>query len=95
MMTQEQLDGAIEILGDLFWNMADMINTRILMLTPDYTHPPGNCFYKFFPTTLELVVYVPVVPGFNYALNLVEFDGRAVVTACKDTLPSYFRSALT
>ena len=91
-LNQAQLDGAIEVLGDLFWSMADMINTRVLMLTPDYTHPPGNCFYKFFPETLELVVYVPIIPEFNYAAPIVPFDGRAVVTACRDTLPSYFRS---
>lgn len=91
LLTQEQLDGAIEMLGDIFWTMSDMINTRVLMLSPEYTHRPSDCFYKFFPATFELVVYVPVMQGFNYAINLAPFDGRAVITACQDTLPSYFR----
>lgn len=85
------LNIAIDNLGEIFWSMNDFITSRVLKLTPDYTHRPSDCLYKFFPMSRELVVYTPVIQNFTYPLHLVPLDGRAVITACVDTLPTHLR----
>lgn len=93
-LSQQQLTQACDMLGEIFWDMAGRITTNILQMSPTYTVRPHECFYKFFPATRELVVYTPVLEGIAYQQNLVAMDGRAVINACIDTLPSYVRNAM-
>lgn len=86
-----ELATAIEVYGEIFWSMADLITNKVLRLTVDYVHKPSECFYKFFPATRELVVYTPIIADFTYGMTLTAFDGRAVITACADTLPPHLR----
>lgn len=86
-----ELTNAIDLLGEIFWTLTDNITNRMLAVTPTYAHRPSDCFYKFFPATLELVVYTPVLDGVVYPLELMPLDGRAVIAACSDTLPSWLR----
>lgn len=89
-----ELNTAIDNYGDVFWMMADTISNAALKLTPLYTHKPSDCFYKFFPDTLELIVYTPVINGFDYSLTIMRMDGRAVMTVCKDFLPPHLRNLM-
>jgi hypothetical protein len=84
--------GAIEAMGEIFWTMADTISNRVLMVNPEYSHRPSDCFYKFFQHTRELVVYTPVLTGQPYNVVRVPLDGLAVITVCKETLPSWLRN---
>lgn len=84
-----ELDNAIDAYGELFWSLADVITLNALAVTPQYNHRPNECFYKFFPDSRELVVYVPVLDNFTYTTPMVALDGRAVITTCSDTLPSW------
>jgi hypothetical protein len=86
------LSHAIEVLGEIFWALADTITQRIMKVNDFYSHRPLECFYKFFPLTRELVVYTPVMPGITYPLSLMALDGRAVMATCYDTLPSFLRT---
>lgn len=83
------LDNAIDLMGDIFWSMADTITNNALAVNNQYTHRPTDCFYNFFPDLRVLVVYVPVMDGVVYNLNLLQLDGRAVIETCKKTLPSW------
>jgi hypothetical protein len=82
---------AIDMLGDVFWSLEALISMRVLQLTPEYTYKPSECLYKFFPDTLELVVYTPVLAGFIYPPQFVALSGIAVMTTCRDFLPSFLR----
>lgn len=86
-----ELANAIEMLGEIFWSIADTISHRVLMVTQEYSHRPNECFYKFFPLTRELVVYTPVLEGLPLNPAFIALDGRAVMAACADTLPSWLR----
>ncbi len=81
----------LDELGAIFWAMADTISHRVLAVTPTYAHRPHECFYKFFPETMELVVYVPVLAGVQYPPGFAALDGRAVIASCADTLPSFLK----
>lgn len=85
-----ELDNSIEALGEIFWTVADIITNKVLRATSFYTFRPNECFYKFFPHTRELIIYTPVFveiprPG------LAALDGRAVMQACSETLPSHLK----
>lgn len=82
---------AMNNLGGVFWSVADKITNQLLTVRADYQHRPEVCFYKFFPDTCLLVVYVPVIPGVMGEHNLMQLAGPAVVTVCAETLPSYYR----
>ncbi|BAW19273.1 hypothetical protein [Ralstonia phage RP31] len=83
-----------DLMGEIFWAMNDTITTTLLQVTPDYTHKPSECLYKFFPATRELVVYTPVLQGLVSPVVLAPLDGRAVITACHDFLPSWLKAAV-
>lgn len=90
--TPLELQHAIDVVGEIFWSLAETITHRALMVTPMYTHRPNECMYKFYPETRELVVYTPVLADVNYP-GLVALDGRAVITGCVGFLPSWLASA--
>lgn len=89
-MSPQELSAAIDTMGDIFWTLADTITNRVLPVTPTYSHKPNECFYKYFPMSKELVIYTPVMEGVLYPPGLAALDGRAVIAACHETLPSYF-----
>jgi hypothetical protein len=91
-MSPQELTQAIDTLGEVFWTMADNITHRVLPVTESYSHRPSECFYKYFPMSKDLVVYTPVMQGVFYPPGIMPIDGRAVITACVDTLPSHLRS---
>lgn len=88
------LANAIDVLGDIFWAMADTITHRALQVNQDYTHRPNECFYKFFPATRELVIYTPVLPGQAFNSLRLPLEGLAVFMTCRDTLPSWLRNSV-
>lgn len=90
------LVNAIDLLGDIFWALADTITHKALQVNAEYTHRPNSCFYKFFPTTRELVIYTPVLSlsGYGYSSQSAPLDGIAVITVCNETLPSWFRNVM-
>ena len=90
----QELTNAIDLLGDLFWSLADTITHRALQVTPEYSHRPNECFYKFFPMTRELVIYTPVLPGQAFNSLRVPLEGLAVIMTCRDTLPSWLRESI-
>lgn len=87
------LDMAIEMLGEIFWAMADGISNSVLLVNAGYSHKPNECFYKFYPETLQLVIYTPVLEGLILFNAPVPLDGRAVILACQDTLPSWLQKS--
>lgn len=91
-MSAQELSGAIDTLGEVFWTMADTISHRVLPVTDTYSHRPNECFYKYFPMSKELIVYTPVMDGVFYPPGLVALDGRAVMAACVDTLPAHLKA---
>jgi hypothetical protein len=95
-LNQQELAGAIEALGEIFWSLADMITHRALMVqlpgNQAYNHRPNECLYKFYPETRDLVIYTPVLQGVTYP-GFVPLDGRAVITGCLGYLPSWLASA--
>jgi hypothetical protein len=86
------LSTAIEVLGEIFWSLADFITKRVMYVNENYEHRPLECFYRFFPMTRELVIYTPVLSGIDYP-PLLALDGRAVMTTCNDTLPSFLKNS--
>lgn len=88
------LSVAIDMLGDIFWSIADTITHRALQVTPEYSHRPNECFYKFFPMSRELVIYTPVLPGQAFNSLRVPLEGLAVIMTCRDTLPSWLRESI-
>ena len=94
MLAEPDLSQAIELLGDIFWSLADTITHRALQVTPEYSHRPNECFYKFFPMTRELVIYTPVLPGQAFNSLRVPLEGLAVIMTCRDTLPSWLRESI-
>lgn len=90
-MSPQELSAAIDTLGEVFWTLTDNIAHRMLAVNTDYAHRPNECFYKFYPMSKELVVYTPVLEGVVYQPNLAKLDGRAVMTVCADTLPSWMK----
>lgn len=84
-----ELSSAIEVMGEIFWTLADFITQKVMMVNENYQHRPNECFYKFYPMTRELVVYTPVLQDFLYHPSLVSLDGRAVIATCFDTIPSF------
>ena len=94
-LVAQQLFNAIDSLGEIFWAVCDTITNTAMRVTPEYTHKPTDCFYKFFPETRTLVVYVPVLENFTYYTHQVPMDGRAVFAICADTLPSWLRAPVT
>lgn len=90
VLPNTELHGAIDVIGDIFWDVVDRLNTA-LAVSPAYNHRPSDCFYKFFPLTYELVIYTPVLAGVSYNPQLIAMDGRAVMVACMETLPSWLK----
>lgn len=93
-LDQETLTQCADLMGEIFWTLADTITTNVLQVNPTYSHRPHECFYKFFPQTRELVVYTPVLPGMNNPF-LAQLDGRAVFMTCIGFLPSWLNNAVT
>lgn len=89
-LTPQELSAAVDTMGEIFWTLADTISHRVLPVNETYSHKPNECFYKYFPMSKELVVYTPVLEGVLYPPGLLPLDGRAVIAACAETLPSYF-----
>jgi hypothetical protein len=87
----QTLMGATDLLGEIFWKLVDFITHMALAVTPDYTHKPHECFYRFYPQSRMVVVYTPVLPGLLYPLQFAQLDGRAVIATCADTLPSWLK----
>lgn len=83
---------AFEALGDVFWHIADTITERVLKLTPYYTYKPSECFYKFFPDTRALVVYLPVLDSVVCNPLVRPLNGHAVVLTCSEFLPSWAKA---
>lgn len=86
-----ELQEAFINMGEVFWNLADMITRRVMWLNDSYQHPPNNCFYKFFPESCTLVTYVPIILGVTSPL-VVSIPGSAVVIACASTLPTMYKA---
>lgn len=82
------LDNAFETLGEVFWAMADKISHYALHVSPEFQLRPSDCFYKYFPLENKVVLYIPAG---NVVSNLTKIAGPAVVIACSETLPSYYR----
>lgn len=91
-MDDNNLIAAIEVYGEIFWSLTDLITHKVLRVNSTYEHRPNDCFYKFFADTRTLVVYTPVLQGVDYPTTLGTMDGRAVMTACIDTLPLHLRN---
>lgn len=88
------LTNAIDMLGDIFWSLADTVTHRALQVSHDYSYRPNECFYKFFPMTRELVIYTPVLPEQMFNTLRVPLEGLAVIMTCRDTLPSWLRNSV-
>lgn len=86
-----ELQEAFLNMGEVFWNLADMITRRVLWLSDSYQHPSSNCFYKFFPDTCTLVTYVPIVLGVTSPL-VIPIPASAVVLTCASTLPTMYKA---
>lgn len=98
-LSQADLVDGAELLGEIFWAMADRITNDIMAVSPTYSHRPNECMYRFYPDTRELVVYTPVLPVNAYPLgsvyaSLAPLDGRAVITSCIGFLPQWLRAAV-
>lgn len=87
----QDLADAIDVLGEVFWTLADTLNAYVLRVNDHYDHRPSDCFYHFHPDSKVLVVYVPVIPGINDMVLQTQLDGRAVIQTCFATLPSFLR----
>lgn len=95
-LDQGTLADCADLMGEIFWSLADTINTMVLFVNQNYSHRPNECFYKFFPATRELVVYTPVVPGLPQSQPLLApLDGRAVIMTCMGFLPSWIANAIS
>lgn len=88
---QRVLEEGADLMGEIFWAMADEITHRALAVTPEYSHRPNECFYRFFPEKRELVVYTPVLAGLVYPPGFAALEGRAVIITCAETLPSWLK----
>lgn len=94
----EDQEGMMEVMGDIFWALSDLIRRTALTIHVSEGVPleyqPSECFYTFDQDALELMVYVPQREGF-VVHGVAALDGRAVLTTCRRWWPQYLTMNLT
>ena len=87
----------MEVLGDIFWAMAETITNTALYIHKDANGVgicrPHEAFYTFDPEKMEIMVYVPAKPQYQIP-GAAALDGRAVLNATRPTWPSFLTNSL-
>lgn len=88
----EDQQGMMEVAGDIFWALSDVIRSTALTVHENETttreYQPTECFFTFSQDTHELMVYVPEREGFTI-FGCAPMDGRAVLAATRPWWPLY------
>lgn len=87
----------MEILGDIFWALADTITNTALCIVKDQNGVgvcrPHEALYTFDPQQMEIMVYIPAQAQYQIP-GAVQLDGRAVLNATRQTWPTFLTNAL-